>query len=334
MQKNYGHGYKTRVFITGVSGFIGSSLATKLIEDGYEVGGLLRWSPRVAVNAEPLKGKVKLYQGNLNDYANLSFILKDFQPDYVFHLGAISPVSYSFTHPQEVTEVNYMGTINLAEACKTLLPNLKKFIFASTMEIYGIQDPNNGAFDEDTTVPVPHSPYAVAKYATELYLKHLYLAYGYPIVIARGSNTFGRTTDKYFVIEATINRMLDTLYLGKSGAINMGNPIPVRSYIHINDVVAFYQAIMESDNEKIFGESFNTGPANGCSVKELVERIAKIIGWNGQINWNTTELRAGEIMYLNTKNEKAKIFLGWTPSLTLEEGLKLAVGNWKDQRKK
>lgn len=322
MAESYGHGYKPRVFITGISGFVGSELAQNLLDDGYHVGGLLRYSPRVAVNVEPLKGRAELFYGDLRDYSHLSWVLRTFQPDYVLHFGAITPVSYSFTHPQEVNDVNYLGTINLAEACKRELPNLKKFVFASTMEIYGCQPPNK-PFDE-TTIPYPNSPYAVSKYAAEMHLRYLFLTYKFPVVIGRGSNIFGRKNDTYFVVEAAIVRMLKN-----PDDIEMGNSKPVRSFIYIDDAAEFYKAILKSENKKILGEVFNTGPANGVSIKELVEKIAKLLKWKGKIKWHTREIRSGEIFYLNTKNEKAKRVLGWKPKYTLEEGLQKDIDYWK-----
>lgn len=318
--KKYGHGYKQKVFITGISGFVGSNLAKELAGD-YSVSGMLRWSPRVAKNAEPLKGKVQLIEGDLRDHSRLSWILRTIRPDYVVHLAAITPVSYSFDHPQEVNEVNYLGTVNLVEACRREVPNLKKFVFASTMEIYGRQEAK--PFDENT-LPHPNSPYAVAKYAAERYLAYLYHTYKYPTVAVRGSNVFGRKQDTYFVTEAAITKMLKN-----SNEISMGNNRPVRSFIYIKDKVNLYRTILESDNPEIFGEVFNSGPCNGLSIKHWVEKIADVMNWNGKINWNTREARAGEIYYLNTKNDKAKEMLEWEPEYTLDEGLKEHIEYWE-----
>ncbi|MFO8085350.1 MAG: GDP-mannose 4,6-dehydratase, partial [Desulfobacterales bacterium] len=128
---------KKRLLITGISGFIGEEIAQKAYNENYEVAGLIRQSFRYNEAIDNLKGKVKLYEGSLHDYARLVTIVRDFMPDYVAHLGAITPVSYSFDHPWEVTQTNYVGTINLTEALKAFDPSLKQFVFASSMETYG-----------------------------------------------------------------------------------------------------------------------------------------------------------------------------------------------------
>lgn len=310
--KRYGHGYTTKVLITGISGFIGSELASELIDSDYSVAGYLRYSPRIAENINDVKGRAILHYVDLRDYSSLAWTLKTFQPDIVVHLAAITPVSYSFDHPHESNEINYMGTINLAEACRKEVPNLKKFIFASTMEVYGRLDKK--PFSEDIDVN-PTSPYAVAKYAAEKYLMCLNQIYDFPVVILRNSNVFGRKKDTYFITETAITQMLG------SKEINFGNPKPVRSYINIKDLVDIYKKIIEAPNDKVIGEIFNTGPNNGLTVKQLVDKIAKTLDWKGKINWNTKELRAGEINYLNTSDNKIRNTLNWKPKYTLDSAL-------------
>ena len=122
---------KERVLITGISGFIGEELAHACLQKGYEVAGLVRQSFRYNDAIDNLKGKVRLYEGSLNDYARIVNVVADFMPTYVAHLGAITPVSYSFEHPWEVINTNLIGTVNLTEALKKYCPSLKRFIFAS-----------------------------------------------------------------------------------------------------------------------------------------------------------------------------------------------------------
>ncbi len=118
-QVNYSGGDK--VLLTGISGFIASALAQEAVKRGFKVAGLVRQSTRQNEAINSLRGKITLYQGDLKDYYGIRNIIRDFKPDYVFHLGAITPVSYSFEHPIEVTETNYLGTINLVEdiTCST-----------------------------------------------------------------------------------------------------------------------------------------------------------------------------------------------------------------------
>ena len=125
-----------RVLITGATGFIGKELAIKLAEKGYEVHSLERYvTGRYSVDQ---KHKVIKHYANLTDFPAIKNIVKDIQPEYVMHLAAISPVSFSYDHYIEVTETNYLGTINLAEACYREVPHFKQFIMAGTSEEYGM----------------------------------------------------------------------------------------------------------------------------------------------------------------------------------------------------
>jgi len=116
----------TKVFITGGSGFIGSNLIPKLLEQDHEVYALTRYVSNRTPNYP--KG-VNVVYGDIRDYLLIQKQIKQIQPEVIVHLGAITPVAYSFEHPQEVTETNYIGTINLANA-NLQNPNLEKFVMA------------------------------------------------------------------------------------------------------------------------------------------------------------------------------------------------------------
>lgn len=327
--KNYGRGYKSKVLITGITGFIGSELARRLIAEGYDVAGIMRQSPKFPANLEGIRGKAQLYYGDFREYYNMCYIVKDFQPDYVFHLGAITPVPYSFDHPIEVNMTNHIGTMNLAEACRMEIPGtLKKFIFASTMEVYGRQEnvPLTESLKE--VVPHPHSPYAVAKYAAEHYLFYLYNAFNFPVVVSRGSNCYGRKYDTEFLTEGAIKEMLEN-----PNHVDKGEKDPVRSFLHIDDTVDFYKAIMESDNPAILGEVLNNGSyaGQGYSVEEWIEMIKKGLDWKGSIAWGMRGKRVGEIYYITTDNSKARKLLNWTPKVSEEEGIAKTIAYWRKQ---
>ena len=320
---------KGKVLVTGITGFKGFSVAKKLRDSGYCVYGLFRHSPR---SGEPLrilrKLGIRTYKGNIKDFPYMSSILNEISPDYIIHLAALAPVSLSFQRWDEYYKNNMLGAGYLAEAAMRNLPNLKRFVFASTMEVYGIQDKSKGSFDENVKCR-PSSPYAIAKLAAEQHILNMNMMYDFPSIAIRASNGFGRSFDTYFVVEAVINKILNT----KTDSINLGTKEAIRSFIYIDDVANLYISAMETSNKKALGEVFNSGPDNGVSVEELVNKIAEIMKFQGDVNWNTREFRPGEIMYLNTKNDKAKKLLGWEPKMTLEEGLEKCVKYWKDLKK-
>jgi nucleoside-diphosphate-sugar epimerase len=315
---------KPRVLVTGISGFIGSYLAERLLSEGFTVGGMLRQTNRLNYPVvQRLQGRVDMHYGSLTDHHSVAQALREFRPDVICHLGAITPVAYSFSHPHEVTETNYLGVMNLAESALKVLPGLRAMIFASSMEVYGYQEPA-GPFSE-TLEPHPACPYAVAKLASEKYLQYMHYAYDFPSIMLRQTNCYGRRENDYFIIERIVTQML------KGDTINLGAKDPVRNFIFISDLLDLYfELITNATNSSLHGEVFNTGPANGLTIEELADKIADMLGWKGTINWNTIPKRPGEIFYLNSTNEKATKYTGWEPKISLEEGLERTIKIWQE----
>jgi len=137
-----------RIFVTGITGFLGEKLSKKLRSNGHQIATLARnvsVSDRpVASNTESMiRGEktsgITYFYGDLTDYLAIYDALSSYKPDVIVHLGAQSSVAYSFTHIHEVFNVNFLGTVNMAEAARRALPKLKRFIFSGSVEEYGIQ---------------------------------------------------------------------------------------------------------------------------------------------------------------------------------------------------
>ena len=315
-----------------MTGFLGDKLASKLLERGHKIGTLAR---NVAASDRPLapntesmirgekRNGVSYYYGDLTDYLNIYDSLTAFRPDIITHLGAQTSVAYSFTHVTEVLHVNFLGTVNMAEAARRALPNLKRFIFSGSVEEYGIQT----EFPTKETAELrAASPYGVAKIAAEKYLKYLYDAYRFPVFIFRNANSYGRKFNHQFVIESIIYQM----YNGKS-PIRLGDPNPVRDFIFESDLLAAYVLAVESNNKKLLGESINIGTGKAISIRELVQKIREITGYKGQVQWNSFPKRALEIPRLQIDNSKACKLLKWKPKISLDEGLRITASYYAEK---
>jgi nucleoside-diphosphate-sugar epimerase len=316
----------TKVFITGISGFIGSYLAERLLGEGYAVSGMLRQTNRLNYpGVQRLLGRVDMHYGSITDYQSVAHALRESRPDVICHLGAITPVAYSFTHPHEVTETNYLGVMNLGEAALKILPDLRALIFSSSMEVYGHQEPA-GAFEE-TLEPHPACPYAVAKLASEKYLQYMRYAYDFPAIMLRQTNCYGRRENDYFIVERIITQMLG------GDVINLGAPDPVRNFIFITDLLDLWVELIEqATNSGLHGEVFNTGPDNGLTIEALADTIAGMLDWRGTINWHTIPKRPGEIFYLNSTPAKVVKHTGWEPKVSLDDGLRRTIDIWRENR--
>jgi UDP-glucose 4-epimerase len=322
-----------RIFITGTTGFLGQQLSNSLLEQGHNIATLARNVAKsdraIASNTESMihgeKNKgVSYYFGDLTDYLNIHDVLSDFKPEVIIHLAAQTSVAYSFTHTTEVFNVNFVGVVNMAEAARRVLPKLKRFIFSGSVEAYGIQTKFPTKEDVDLRAA---SPYGVAKIAAEKFLKYLHQAYGFPAIIFRNANSYGRQHNHQFVIESMIYQM----YNGKS-PIKLGDPTPVRDFIFEPDLLAAYKIAALSNNKKIIGESINVGTGKSISIRQLAEKIRKITGYKGKIQWHSFPKRALEIPKLEVDNSKAKRLLKWKPAVTLDKGLKITASYYNNRK--
>ena len=305
----------SRILVTGATGFIGSHLTPLLIEKGYDVYSLEKYVTGRYVLGE--RRDIKTIFGDLRESYSVKRIIREIQPEIVIHLASISPVSYSYDHPHEVIDVNFLGTLNLAEACLHEVPHFEQFLFASTSETYG-----NGPNPKTEETPQnPNSPYAVSKLASERYLIYMRDAYDFPITILRNFNSYGRKNNCHFIVERAIVQMLT------KKTVCLGDPNPIRDMVYVDDHVKAYLSCI--DNSKSKGEVFNFCTGVGISIKELIAMLTKLVNFEGKIIWNSIPRRPLDIMELTGDYSKAKLLLNWEPEFSLNDGLKLTVEYWK-----
>jgi len=308
-----------RILVTGASGFIASRLIPRLAALDHEVLALERYvTGRYVLGKNSAVGKVF---SDLNDYAAIRKAIREVQPEAIIHLASISPVSYSYDHPLEVMDTNFLATVNLAEAAFREAHHFKQFLLASTSETYG-NGPNP---KKETTQQNPNSPYSVSKVACEQYLNYMTEAYKFPSTILRPFNTYGRTENTHFVVERMIFQMLTR------DKVDLGDPKPVRDLLYVEDHVNAYLSCL--DNPKAIGEAFNFCTGRGVTIKELAALIAKTCDYKGELSWQQIPSRPLDILELVGDNSKAKQVLGWKSSYSLEEGLKLTVQDWRKKLK-
>lgn len=303
-----------KVLVTGGSGFIANQLIPRLIDRGYHVYSL----DIMEQNVIDRQRRVKSVFGDLKDNTSITNIIREVEPEYVIHLASISSVSYSYDHPIEVLESNFIGTVNLAEACLRFSPHLKHFLFAGSSEEYGNQE--KFPVKEDAEMH-PCSPYAVSKVAADKYLQYMRDAYGFPITVLRNFNTYGRKDNSQYVIEDVIVQML------KGSKVMLGDPTPTRDFVYVDDHVDSYLTCL--GNPKALGGIFNFCTGRGVSIREVVELIGRIIDFNGEVVWNTKPARPKDIKIMVGDSGKAKSVLGWVPKYSLEDGLKETINFWE-----
>lgn len=276
-------------------------------------------------------GTVLSLDSDLTDHDSVNNEIKETAPDIVVHLAARTEVQKSFYEQVSFSEVNYIGTVNLIEACRKL-KNMPYFVFASTMEVYGWQPISDEVeqtktfktpviFTEETP-PNPNAPYAVAKYGCEKYLEYAGRAYGLEWAAIRQTNAYGRKDNDFFVTEHIISQMLT------GDVCNLGYAEPYRNFIYIDDLLDAWITVIEN-RIKCAKHIFTIGPNDPRKIKDCATYIADQLSWHGTINWDTKDPRHGEIWWLNSGNEKITKLTGWEPKISYYEGIDRTIHHWK-----
>jgi nucleoside-diphosphate-sugar epimerase len=301
-----------KILLTGSSGFIGSHI-TPLLAQQHELHHLA---------------------SDLLNFSAVDLEVARIAPDVIVHLAARTEVEQSFYEQITFSEVNYVGTVNLIEAASRV-KNLKNFVFASTMEVYGWQPISDvvregripevfEAFDEHTQ-PNPNAPYAVAKYACEKYLEYAHRCLNLPYTAIRQTNSYGRKDNGFFVTEQIISQML-----ANPNEVNFGYAEPYRNFIFISDLLNAWITVIENPN-LVQGKIFTIGPDAPIKIRDYAQKIADKLSWKGIINWDTKPHRPGEIYWLNSNHNLITATTGWRPSVSLDDGLDQTIEIWQQR---
>ncbi|MFX0204492.1 MAG: NAD-dependent epimerase/dehydratase family protein [Candidatus Hodarchaeota archaeon] len=301
-----------RILITGIGGFVGTHLAKSLLVNDHSVGGLL-FPGESTKQLEPFLNKLTLFQGDITQKDAVKAVLGDFQPEVIFHLAALAPVSQSFSDPIRYQQVNYEGTILVAEIARYLSLPLENFVFASSSEIYGPQ--TKKSLFRESDLPQPNNPYAISKFAAEKYLQMLKRVNDFPMVILRFCNTYGRKSGLY-VVEYFIKQAL------KGERIVVKSPNSFRDFLHIHDHTKAYSALLKEP----LSDLYNIGTGNPISMISLANKIVSLLDSDSEVVIDTaSEKGQRSPEYISLDSQKARQELKWKPKITLEEGIQLTA---------
>jgi dTDP-glucose 4,6-dehydratase len=307
-----------RVLVTGGAGFIGSHLVEALLERGAQVTAFVRYTSRSSIGfLASLGGSVGVVTGDLSEFDSVQGAMRN--QEYVFHLGALIGIPYSFVHPREVVSVNTIGTLNVLTAARDTKP--ARVILTSTSEVYGTA--RYVPMDEEHPLQA-QSPYAASKIAADKLGESFFHAYQVPLSIVRPFNTFGPRQSMRAVIPTIIVQAL------KSSRVRLGATAPTRDFTFVKDTAQGFVRVAEV--EAAIGEVVNLGTGREISVNDLASRIASLVGRDVQVITDEQRLRPGtsEIQRLCCNPAKAKRLTGWEARHSLDEGL-LQTIDWLRQ---
>lgn len=306
-----------KVIVIGSNSFSGSDFVDLLLENGgYYVIGVSRSSEKSSLflpykkrNSE----KFQFHQIDLNkDLAKFSSILEKFRPDYIVNFAAQSEVAPSWENPHHWFQTNAVALTQLANLLKNT-SYLKKYVHISSPEVYGTCVGNI----LETAPLNPSTPYAASKAAGDLSLFAFAKNFPFPLVMVRATNVYGAHQQLFKIIP----RSAIYLKLGKTIELH-GGGVAVKSYIHIRDVSRGELAIMEHGR---IGEIYHLSPDQGVAVRDVVQTICEKMHVDFVTSVREVAERLGQDKAYTIDSSKARHELGWSPQISLGEGIEQTV---------
>lgn len=299
-----------RFLITGGAGFIGATLANRLVRQGHTVRVLDDLSAGDSANLDPA---IHFTRGDVEDKPKVWRLLNKI--DCVYHLAARVSVPESVLYPREYNNTNVGGTVAIMEAMRDA--GVKRVVLASSGAVYGEQEVDKVS---ESLLPNPDSPYGVSKLAAEGYVHTIGDLWGIETVALRIFNAYG-PGQAIPPTHAPVIPQFVRQVLGDGSLILYGNGEQTRDYIYVDDVV---QALVAAATAAgINRQVINIGTGTGTSIKELVALIEKVTGHTAQTIINPA--LSGGVSALVADTSRARKLLDFRPQVSLEEGLALLI---------
>jgi NAD dependent epimerase/dehydratase len=304
-----------KVLVTGADGFIGSHLTEMLLEKGYHVKALAYynsfndWGWLEGIHHP----RLEVVTGDVRDPHLCKHITKDV--DTIFHLAALIAIPYSYIAPDSYVDTNIKGTLNICQAARE--NGVGRVIVTSTSEVYGTAQ--YVPIDEKHPKQ-PQSPYSATKIGADAIAMSFFNAFGLPVVIARPFNTYGPRQSARAIIPTIITQIAN----GKK-EIQIGDLTPTRDFNYVKDTCKGFVELAACD--KAIGEEVNIAGNQEISMRDTLQLIAKIMNANVAFVEDKQRLRPknSEVFRLRGDNTKIKQLTGYTPSYSLEDGLRETV---------
>ncbi len=302
------------VLVTGAGGFIGSHLAGYLAAGGARVRAFVHYNSRndwgnLRFLTPAELERVTVVMGNVEDSGSVDDAVRGC--DCVFHLAALIGIPYSYTAPRSYVATNVIGTINVLDAVRR--HDVPRMVHTSTSEAYGtaLYVP----IDEDHPLQ-GQSPYSATKIGADKLAESYYRSFEVPVATIRPFNTYGPRQSARAVIPTIISQLVSG-----SDTVELGALDPERDLTFVEDTVRGFVAVSGSD--RALGETTNVGNGRAITIGDLARKIVDQMNPNATIVSKDTRIRPekSEVMRLVCANAKAKELFGWTPQVSLDEGL-------------
>lgn len=308
----------SRVLITGVAGFIGSSLARALLLEGATVRGLDNFSSGKMQNLEGINDQVELIRADLVDTDAVQAACRDC--DYIFHQAAVPSVPISVQDPVGTTRPNLDGTLCVLEAARKA--GVKRLMYAASSAAYG-ESPELPKHER--MMPEPISPYAVQKLAGEHFIASYARCYGLDAVALRYFNIFGPRQDPSSPYSGVLAIFITKMLAGEMPAI-YGDGSTSRDFTYIDNVVGANLRVAKT-SANVAGRVFNIATGKSTTLLQAFEEIKRVTGYSGDVSFRPE--REGDIKHSLADISLARSTFGYEVVTNFTEGLEQTIEWYK-----
>ena len=307
-----------KIFLTGIAGFIGSSLAERLLARGDELVALdcfdetlyprkLHEQNLARLQPHP---RLRFHHGDLLDAPLVENLIDEQKPHVVVHLAALAGVRPSIAQAKRYQRTNVEGTLNILEACR--LSGVTRHVFASSSSVYGAR--SNVPFREEDAADRPASPYAATKRAGELLCANYADLHDIGTVALRFFTVYGPRQRP----EMAIHKFARLIHNGDT-VPQFGDGSTARDYTYIDDILDGVIASIDRCRQGVF-RVYNLGGERTTTLAELVQLIADCLGKRAVIE--TLPLQPGDVPITYADVARARAELDYSPKVAIEEGVR------------
>jgi len=307
--------------ITGVAGFIGSSIARALLGRGEQVRGIDNFATGKRENIAEILNRIDFREADLLDLAAMKEACRGVE--CVFHEAAIPSVPKSVLDPVASNRANVDGTVNVLIGARDA--KVKRVVYAASSSAYGdaLTLPKH-----EEMPPNPISPYAVAKLASEYYMVSFYRCYGLETVSLRYFNVFGPRQDAGSPYSGVLAKFIIQMLRGEQPTV-FGDGGQSRDFTHIDNAVEANLLAARAPAASVAGRVFNVATGTRVNLNETFELLKKLTGYSGSVKYGPE--REGDIKHSLADISRAEKQFGYKPKVNFEEGLRRTVEWYRGQ---
>jgi UDP-glucose 4-epimerase len=306
--------------VTGIAGFIGSSLAEALVQRGESVRGIDNFLTGKRENLAPFLDRIEFREADLRDVDAMRSACEGV--DIVFHEGALPSVPRSVKDPVPSHDCNTNGTFNLLNAAKAA--GVKRVIYAASSSAYGNQP---GLPRRESMTPMPIAPYAVQKLTGELYMKSYWQVYGLETVCLRYFNIFGPRQVPDSPYSGVMAKFILQMMRGEQPTI-FGTGDQGRDFTYIDNAVSANLLAAAAPAEKVAGRVFNVACGERHTLKETFQVLARLLDFKQPVLFGPE--RTGDVRDSQADISAAKEAFGYDVLVGFEEGLRRTVAWYRE----